>query len=209
MTDDEVPSDLEKLNALYRGPQWRLTQARQDHVDEFGDTIDRGDIEYIRDLSDTFNSVLRLSEKSFITLVRLIFKHSPELDDVVTGVAQERMREQLEKVRAAMDRMSKAQTETYRWVEEERERRNREKDAIHPRHRERKTMTAEELLRSVWSKSTVELAKDFGVSDVAISKKCKAFGIPKPPPGFWRRVEAGKIAHPRGIPPSNSLLNKV
>ena len=41
------------------------------------------------------------------------------------------------------------------------------------------------LAKLVWSKPTVEIAKDFGVSDVAIAKRCRKFGIQKPPRGYW------------------------
>jgi hypothetical protein len=37
----------------------------------------------------------------------------------------------------------------------------------------------------VWEKPTRRLAEDFGVSDKAIEKWCKAYGIPKPPRGYW------------------------
>jgi len=63
-------------------------------------------------------------------------------------------------------------------------------------------ITAPELRRLVWSKPTSEIAQELGVSDVAIAKRCKAFGIAKPPLGFWARVAAGKIPHPNGVPPA-------
>lgn len=43
----------------------------------------------------------------------------------------------------------------------------------------------EELLKLIWEKPTSQLAKDFGVSDVAISKWCKRYGITKPKRGYW------------------------
>jgi len=52
----------------------------------------------------------------------------------------------------------------------------------------------------VWSKSTMQIAKEFGISDVAIAKRCKKVGVEKPPRGFWNKVEAGKIPHPQGKP---------
>lgn len=45
----------------------------------------------------------------------------------------------------------------------------------------------------VWSKPTVEVAKLLGVSDVAVSKRCKLLGITKPPRGFWGKVKAGLL----------------
>lgn len=50
----------------------------------------------------------------------------------------------------------------------------------------------EELEKLVWEMSTVQLAKKLGVSDVAIAKRCKKYGIKKPPRGYWKKKEAGK-----------------
>lgn len=61
-------------------------------------------------------------------------------------------------------------------------------------------LSKEELERLVWSKSTVTLAQEFGVSNVAIAKHCKKLGITKPWPGFWREVETGKRPYPNGKP---------
>ncbi len=38
-----------------------------------------------------------------------------------------------------------------------------------------------------------QLAEQFGVSDVAISKWCKRYGIAKPPRGYWAKKAAGKL----------------
>lgn len=63
-----------------------------------------------------------------------------------------------------------------------------------------KNITRVELERLVWTKPTVLLAKELGVSDVAIAKRCKSLGISKPKPGFWAKVNAGLIPHPNGKP---------
>ncbi len=61
-------------------------------------------------------------------------------------------------------------------------------------------VTDEELQKLIWMMPTRDLAKIVGYSDVAITKRCKKKGIPKPPVGFWAKVEAGKIPHPEGVP---------
>lgn len=48
-------------------------------------------------------------------------------------------------------------------------------------------ISKEELERLVWEKPTTEIAKEFGVSDSAISKRCKKNNIQKPPRGYWSR----------------------
>lgn len=61
-------------------------------------------------------------------------------------------------------------------------------------------ISKKELEKLVWSKPTSILAKELGVSDVAIAKRCKKLGIRKPKPGFWARVKAGLIPDPKGKP---------
>ena len=60
------------------------------------------------------------------------------------------------------------------------------------------TLSREELYELVWSKPMVELAKDFGLSDVAVAKRCRKLGVPVPGRGYWARVAAGQT--PRQAP---------
>jgi hypothetical protein len=53
--------------------------------------------------------------------------------------------------------------------------------------------TKEQLEKLVWSKSTVKIASELGVSDVAVAKLCKKLNVDKPPRGYWAKVEAGLI----------------
>lgn len=45
----------------------------------------------------------------------------------------------------------------------------------------------------VWSEPTTKVAERLGVSDVAVSKRCKKLGIEKPPRGYWRKLETGNL----------------
>lgn len=45
----------------------------------------------------------------------------------------------------------------------------------------------EELEKMVWNKPTTEIAKQFKISDSAISKWCKSYRISKPPRGYWSK----------------------
>jgi hypothetical protein len=62
------------------------------------------------------------------------------------------------------------------------------------------TLTREDLYELVWSKPTVELAKDFGVSDVGLAKRCRKLGIPIPGRGYWARVDAGQTSYRPKLP---------
>jgi hypothetical protein len=46
------------------------------------------------------------------------------------------------------------------------------------------TLSREDLYELVWSKPIVELAKDFGISDVAFAKRCRKLGVPVPGRGY-------------------------
>lgn len=49
-----------------------------------------------------------------------------------------------------------------------------------------------ELEKLIWEKPTIQLALDFGVSDKAIEKWCKSYGIKKPERGYWAKLAVGK-----------------
>lgn len=51
----------------------------------------------------------------------------------------------------------------------------------------------EDLKKALWNTPTTKLAKQFGVSDKAINKRCKRLGIEKPPRGYWAKLNAGKL----------------
>jgi hypothetical protein len=49
------------------------------------------------------------------------------------------------------------------------------------------TLSRDDLYELVWSKPMIELAKDFGLSDVALAKRCRKLGVPVPGRGYWAR----------------------
>ena len=57
-----------------------------------------------------------------------------------------------------------------------------------------KQLKRSELHEMVWSKPMTHLAKEFGLSDVALAKICRKHGIPRPIRGFWARRAAGQSA---------------
>ena len=72
---------------------------------------------------------------------------------------------------------------------------------VHSRFGEWRSITDKELTQLAWSHPFVELAKQFGVSDTLIKRRCDARGIPRPPAGFWNKVKCASEPHPKGIPP--------
>ncbi len=64
-----------------------------------------------------------------------------------------------------------------------------------------KEIDREELYKLVWAKPVVQIAKDFGISDVAVSKICKKLNIPKPGLGYWAKKQFGKRTRQTPLPP--------
>lgn len=54
-------------------------------------------------------------------------------------------------------------------------------------------VTAEDLKKLVWEMPTIKVAEMFNVSDSAVGKRCRLLGVEKPPRGYWRKVECGKL----------------
>lgn len=54
-------------------------------------------------------------------------------------------------------------------------------------------ITKEELEKLVWEHPTTTIAKIYNVSDNAIGKRCKLFGIVKPGPGYWAKKKFGYV----------------
>jgi len=62
------------------------------------------------------------------------------------------------------------------------------------------TLTREQLYERVWSVSAVQLAKELGISDVAVAKACRRHQIPKPPLGYWAKKAVGKHSKRPSLP---------
>lgn len=56
--------------------------------------------------------------------------------------------------------------------------------------------SSQELYDLLWSKPTTQIAKDYGVSDVAVGKWAKQYGLNKPPKGYWMKVASSTLASP-------------
>lgn len=54
------------------------------------------------------------------------------------------------------------------------------------------TLSRKELFERVWTTPVTQLAKEFGLSDVGFAKLCKRNDIPRPPRGYWAKLEAGQ-----------------
>ncbi len=50
----------------------------------------------------------------------------------------------------------------------------------------------EELEKMIWTQPTIHVARHFGVSDKAVEKWCKTYGVEKPPRGYWAKKQSSK-----------------
>lgn len=63
------------------------------------------------------------------------------------------------------------------------------------------SLTRAELYQLVWSQPLRILSKRFGISDVALAKRCRSANIPLPGIGYWAKKEAGKPTSQPELPP--------
>ena len=53
------------------------------------------------------------------------------------------------------------------------------------------------LEKLVWEMSCVKIGEMYGVSDNAVNKWCKYYGIKKPGRGDWEKIKSGKLEIPK------------
>lgn len=71
-------------------------------------------------------------------------------------------------------------------------------------------LTRQELFDLVWSVPMRTLAQRYGITDVALGKRCKRHGIPKPGVGYWARIAAGqKAKRPRLPKVESAFLERI
>lgn len=63
-------------------------------------------------------------------------------------------------------------------------------------------LTRQELYDLVWSTPISKLAPRFDLSDVGLAKLCDRENIPRPPRGYWAKLEHGKKVKQPSLPPA-------
>ena len=67
--------------------------------------------------------------------------------------------------------------------------------------------TRSEFYELVWSKPMTHLAKEFGLSDVALHKICRKHDVPNPPLGWWAKHAAGQKVKRTPLPKLKSGIS--
>jgi len=75
-----------------------------------------------------------------------------------------------------------------------------DKHAQHARDTSKLTFSRQELYDRVWATPISRLAPEFGLSDVGLAKICKKHRIPRPPVGYWARLQHGKEVKRPSLP---------
>jgi hypothetical protein len=70
-----------------------------------------------------------------------------------------------------------------------------------------RVFTRSEFHQLVWSKPMTHLAKEFGLSDVALHKICRKHDIPNPPLGWWAKKAAGKLVSEIPLPTASGNVS--
>ncbi len=74
----------------------------------------------------------------------------------------------------------------------------------------RVTVTRESLYEQVWSKPVRTLAREYGISNVGLSKICRRLDVPRPGPGYWVRLQHGQTpARPPLPPQKEGMLDRA
>jgi len=74
---------------------------------------------------------------------------------------------------------------------------------------ERNTYNREKLYEEVLARPVVEVAVQYGVSDVAIHKICKSLNVPVPPRGYWSKLRAGQKLKKTPLPAANGATEII
>lgn len=70
-------------------------------------------------------------------------------------------------------------------------------------HSNATVVSRQSLYEGVWSKPMTVLAKEYGISDVALAKICRKLDIPCPQRGYWRKKETGKVVKQLPLTPNH------
>jgi hypothetical protein len=64
-----------------------------------------------------------------------------------------------------------------------------------------KTLKRSELYALVWQEPMARLARKFAISDVGLAKICRKYDIPRPPRGYWAKLQFGQEPPQTPLPP--------
>jgi hypothetical protein len=143
-----------------------------------------------RAIADTRRALYRVDGEGVAAVVTLLRAHHACDDNILTALVRtEKMRNMLAEAnrqRAGAERHAKRMTGRETLRPEFPSPAKPAPARLPPSRYDRQRLYGE-----VWSEPTQQVAKRYGVSDVAIAKACALLAIPKPPRGYWAKKAAG------------------
>lgn len=144
-----------------------------------------------RAIADTRRALYRVDAEAVATIVALLRTHNVCDDNILTALVRtEKMRHMLadaERRRASAERSVKRAAGRTTLRPESPQPAKPTPPRLPPSRYNRRR-----LYEQVWTEPTQQVAKLYGVSDVAIAKACALLDIPKPPRGYWAKKAAGQ-----------------
>lgn len=153
-----------------------------------------------RAIADTRRSLYRVDAEAIAVVVELLGGHHACNNDTLTSLIRtEKMRNMLAEAgrrRAGAERHVKRAAGRAALRSESPRPTKLTPPSLPPSKYDRQRLYAE-----VWTEPTQQVAKRYGVSDVAIAKACALLEIPKPRRGYWAKKAAGqKVPDPPALP---------
>jgi len=103
MDDETFELAVARINALGNEYQpWKVTQARKNHTDEFGQVIETGEDYYKKSSGPAFDDDVKLSKKSMDDFAYLFFLNTPSLINLADKVIN-KQKEELRKAMESLD----------------------------------------------------------------------------------------------------------
>lgn len=144
-----------------------------------------------RAIADTRRSLYRVDADAIAAVVELLRTNRACDDSIMaTLIRTEKMRTMLadaERRRTSSERHAKRVADRATLRPTARSPATRTRAPLPPSKYDR-----QRLYEEVWTAPTQQVAKRYGVSDVAIAKACALLDIPKPPRGYWAKKVAGQ-----------------
>ena len=144
-----------------------------------------------RAIGDTRRALYRVDAEGVASVVELLSTHNACDDNAITSLIR------TEKMRNLLAESGRRRANVERHAKHVAGRRTPRSESPSPAQATPARLPPskydrQRLYEEVWSEPTQQVAKRYGVSDVAIAKACALLDVPKPPRGYWAKKAAGQ-----------------
>jgi len=71
------------------------------------------------------------------------------------------------------------------------------------------TISRDQLYKELWSSPMKEIQKKYGVTYHRLCGACKKYDIPRPPSGYWSKIQSGKKVKQTALPESEEAVIEI